>query len=54
MDVLTLGQYLRPTENHLAVIDNVTPECFEYDRQLIDVMQLLHLQPTHRTAAAAR
>ena len=25
VDVLTLGQYLRPTEHHLAVVEYVTP-----------------------------
>ena len=30
VDVLTLGQYLRPTEKHLAVVDYVTPEEFEH------------------------
>lgn len=34
VDVLTLGQYLRPTEHHLAVVDYVTPEKFdEYARR---------------------
>lgn len=34
VDVLTLGQYLRPTEHHLAVVEYVTPEKFdEYARQ---------------------
>lgn len=34
VDVLTLGQYLRPTEHHLAVVDYVTPEKFDqYARQ---------------------
>jgi lipoic acid synthetase len=28
-EVLTLGQYLRPTPNHLPVVEFVTPECFE-------------------------
>lgn len=28
VDVLTLGQYLRPTERHLAVVEYVTPEKF--------------------------
>jgi lipoic acid synthetase len=27
--VLTLGQYLRPTEKHLAVIDYIAPEKFD-------------------------
>jgi len=29
VDILTLGQYLRPTLNHLAVHEYVTPEAFE-------------------------
>uniref|UniRef100_A0A0G4FFX4 Lipoyl synthase, mitochondrial n=1 Tax=Chromera velia CCMP2878 TaxID=1169474 RepID=A0A0G4FFX4_9ALVE len=28
-DVLTLGQYLRPTDHHLAVVEYVTPEQFK-------------------------
>lgn len=32
--MLTLGQYLRPTEHHLAVVDYMTPEKFDqYARQ---------------------
>ena len=34
VDVLTLGQYLRPTKNHLPVIRYVTPEEFEHFRQV--------------------
>ena len=33
VDILTLGQYLRPTRNHLAVERFVTPEQFERYRQ---------------------
>jgi len=29
VDVVTFGQYLRPTEHHLAVVEYVTPEQFE-------------------------
>jgi len=32
--VLTLGQYLRPTERHLAVVEYVTPEAFEGYRRI--------------------
>lgn len=32
VDVLTLGQYLRPTEHHLAVVEYVTPEKFGFFR----------------------
>jgi lipoic acid synthetase len=32
VDILTLGQYLRPTENHLSVQRFVRPEQFEQYR----------------------
>jgi lipoic acid synthetase len=34
VDVVTFGQYLRPTESHLSVVEYVTPEKFEYFRQV--------------------
>jgi len=34
VDILTLGQYLRPTPNHLAIERWVTPEQFENYREL--------------------
>ncbi len=34
VDILTLGQYLRPTKNHLKVKHYVTPEQFEHYRQI--------------------
>ena len=34
VDILTLGQYLRPTPNHLAIERWVTPEQFETYREL--------------------
>jgi lipoic acid synthetase len=33
VDILTLGQYLRPTVNHLLVDRYVTPEQFQIFRQ---------------------
>jgi lipoyl synthase len=33
VDVLTLGQYLRPTEHHLSVVEYITPEVFEEYKQ---------------------
>jgi lipoic acid synthetase len=30
VDVVTFGQYLRPTEKHLSVVEYVKPEKFEY------------------------
>lgn len=38
VDVLTLGQYLRPTEKHLAVVDYVTPEQFDWYREQGEAM----------------
>jgi len=38
VDVLTLGQYLRPTERHLAVVEYVTPERFEFFREQGEAM----------------
>ena len=32
VDVLTLGQYLRPTEQHLSVVEYITPDQFEWYR----------------------
>lgn len=29
VDILTLGQYLRPTEHHLSVVEYVPPEAFD-------------------------
>jgi len=34
VDVVTFGQYLRPTENHLSVVEYVTPEKFEYFKKV--------------------
>ena len=33
VDVITFGQYLRPTEHHLAVVEYVTPEAFAWFKQ---------------------
>jgi len=38
VDVLTLGQYLRPTENHLAVVEYVTPEQFDTYREQAEAL----------------
>jgi lipoic acid synthetase len=34
VDILTLGQYLRPTRNHLAIERWVPPEAFDTYREL--------------------
>lgn len=38
VDVVTFGQYLRPTERHLAVVEYVTPDKFDYFRRLGEEM----------------
>ena len=38
VDVLTLGQYLRPTEAHLAVVEYVTPELFAWFQEQAEGM----------------
>jgi lipoic acid synthetase len=34
VDILTFGQYLRPTKNHLPVVRYITPDEFDRYRQL--------------------
>merc|ERR1711957_414783 len=34
VDVVTFGQYLRPTEGHLSVVEYVKPEKFDYFREI--------------------
>jgi lipoyl synthase len=34
VDVVTFGQYLRPTERHLSVVEYVKPEKFDHFRQV--------------------
>ena len=38
VDVVTFGQYLRPTENHLSVVEYVKPEKFDHFRKLGEEM----------------
>jgi len=38
VDVLTLGQYLRPTDHHLAVVEYVTPAQFDWYRERGEAM----------------
>jgi lipoic acid synthetase len=38
VDVVTFGQYLRPTENHLSVVEYVTPEKFDHFRKVGEEM----------------
>jgi lipoic acid synthetase len=38
VDVVTFGQYLRPTERHLAVVEYIKPEVFDKYRQIGEEM----------------
>lgn len=38
VDVVTFGQYLRPTENHLSVVEYVKPEKFDHYRKVGEEM----------------
>lgn len=38
VDVVTFGQYLRPTEQHLSVVEYVTPEKFDEFRKIGESM----------------
>lgn len=38
VDVVTFGQYLRPTDNHLSVVEYVTPEKFDEYRVMAEEM----------------
>lgn len=38
VDVVTFGQYLRPTENHLSVVEYVKPEKFEHFKKVGEEM----------------
>lgn len=38
VDVMTFGQYMRPTKKHMAVSEYVTPEAFDKYRELGEEM----------------
>ena len=42
MDVVTLGQYMRPTKKHMAVSEFVTPQAFEAYKREADAMGFLY------------
>ncbi|SOV24483.1 lipoyl synthase [Plasmodium sp. DRC-Itaito] len=33
IDVITFGQYLRPTKNHLSIVEYISPQIFEYYKE---------------------
>jgi lipoic acid synthetase len=43
VDVVTLGQYMRPTKKHMAVSEFVTPAAFEAYQQIAEGMGFLYV-----------
>ncbi|KAL6764978.1 lipoic acid synthetase [Haematococcus lacustris] len=43
VDVVTLGQYMRPTKKHMAVSEYVTPEAFATYQKLAEAMGFLYV-----------
>jgi lipoic acid synthetase len=43
VDILTLGQYLRPTKGHVPVSEYVAPERFQHYRQVAEDMGFLYV-----------
>jgi lipoic acid synthetase len=43
VDVVTFGQYLRPTKRHMKVAEFVTPEAFEAWKAEAEAMQFLYV-----------
>ena len=44
LDILTLGQYLQPTKNHLPVAEFITPEAFDALREEGMAMGFRHVE----------
>jgi lipoyl synthase len=43
VDVVTFGQYMRPTKRHMKVAEYVTPEKFEVWKQVAEEMGFLYV-----------
>ena len=43
VDVVTLGQYMRPTKRHMAVSEYVTPEAFKGYQEVAEGMGFLYV-----------
>ena len=43
MDVVTLGQYMRPTKGHMKVHEYVTPEAFDAYAKVAESMGFLYV-----------
>lgn len=44
VDIITMGQYLQPSKKHLPVAEFVTPEKFQYFKQVGDKMGFYHIE----------
>jgi lipoic acid synthetase len=44
VDIVTLGQYLQPTKEHLPIAEFVTPETFDYYREIGLQMGFRHVE----------
>lgn len=42
VEALTLGQYMQPTKRHMAVKEWITPEKFDFFKQIADSMGFLY------------
>ena len=56
VSIVTIGQYLRPTSNHLAVARWVTPEQFANYKQVGEALGIDHVEssPLTRSSYHAR
>jgi lipoic acid synthetase len=43
VDILTLGQYLRPSKGHIPVSEYVSPERFEHFRRIAEELGFLYV-----------
>jgi lipoic acid synthetase len=43
VDILTVGQYLRPSKGHIPVSEFVSPERFEYYKQIAQDLGFLYV-----------
>ena len=43
VDVVTFGQYMRPTKKHLAVVEYITPEAFKRYQEIAESMGFLYV-----------
>jgi len=43
VDVVTFGQYMRPTKKHLAVVEYITPEAFQRYQEIAESMGFLYV-----------